>query len=205
MNPTEKFITDRIENNLTFNCFDTKRQYSLHTLVEWMDDHAREAIRDVLLGLCYEMQDEKMDKHYDILIKTLEKYPRKMKDTPLLKKNNDDPDVPTQPRLSPEENAKSFLEWAEKGWAIDKAYNSTEKEGQESSSWNVIKPYFEQKLTESFKNAIVGFVYDETRVRALAEIYKRSVHDAAMVATICDDVIDRSGKLLGEVRKVVRR
>jgi len=79
MNPTEKFITDRIEHNLTFNCFDTKRQYAINTLVEWFDDHAREQIRNVLLGLCYEMQDEKMDKHYDILVKTLEKYPRNEK------------------------------------------------------------------------------------------------------------------------------
>ena len=94
MNPTEKFITDRIENNLTFNCFDTNRQYSLHTLVEWMDDFAHEEL--------------------------------------------------------------------------------------------------------------LKYVYDETRINALAEIYKRSVEDAAMVATICDDVIDRSGRLLGEVRNVVR-
>jgi len=51
---------------------------------------------------------------------------------------------------------------------------------------------------------IKEYVYDETRVRALAEIYKKGVHEAAMVATICDEVIDRSGRLLGEVRNVVR-
>jgi len=51
---------------------------------------------------------------------------------------------------------------------------------------------------------IKEYVYDETRVRALAEIYKKGVHEAAMVATICDDVIDRSGKLLGDVRNIVR-
>ena len=45
---------------------------------------------------------------------------------------------------------------------------------------------------------------DETRINALAEIYKRSTHDAAIVADICDNVIDRTGGFLGELRKVVR-
>jgi len=255
-NETKEFVWSKIEHKLTFTCFDHKRSYSINEISEWMDEHAREKIRNVLLGLCYEMQDEKMDKHYDILVKTLEKYPRKMKDITInvdeIRKMKDDsitdpetirqialtgdrtlfpkvmkgyehhglyphamkkidilPDEPKQPPiLLPEEKAKSFLEWAEKGWAIDKAYNSSEKEGQESSSWNVVKPYFERKLTELFKefshDNLLEYVYDETRVSALAEIYKRSVHDAAIVADICDNVIDRSGKLLGEVRKIVR-
>lgn len=38
-------------------------------------------------------------------------------------------------------------------------------------------------------------------IQKLAEMYRRSVHDAALVAEICDEVIDRSGALLGEVRK----
>ena len=59
-------------------------------------------------------------------------------------------------------------------------------------------------LDEYALKELKSFIYDETRINALAEIYIRSTHDAAVVATICDDVIDRSGKLLGEVRKVVR-
>ena len=39
----------------------------------------------------------------------------------------------------------------------------------------------------------------------LAEIYKRSTHDAATIAEICDTIIDRSGGLLGEVRKAARK
>ena len=76
MNPTEKFIRSKIENDLTFNCFDTRRQYPIYELVEWLDEHANEEIRAVLLNLCYEMQDEKPENHYNILIKTLEKYPK---------------------------------------------------------------------------------------------------------------------------------
>ena len=59
-------------------------------------------------------------------------------------------------------------------------------------------------LDEYADKELLEYVYDETRINALAEIYMRSTHDAAVVATICDDVIDRSGKLLGLVRDVVR-
>ena len=59
-------------------------------------------------------------------------------------------------------------------------------------------------LDEYALKELKSYIYDETRINALAEIYIRSTHDAAVVATICDDVIDRSGKLLGEVRNVVR-
>lgn len=59
-------------------------------------------------------------------------------------------------------------------------------------------------LDEYALKELKSFVYDETRINALAEIYKRSTYDAAVVATICDEVIDRSGELLGKVRKVVR-
>ena len=59
-------------------------------------------------------------------------------------------------------------------------------------------------LDEYARQELLEYVYDETRINALAEIYIRSTHDAAVVATICDDVIDRSGKLLGLVRDAVR-
>ena len=59
-------------------------------------------------------------------------------------------------------------------------------------------------LEEFALEELLEYVYDKTRINALAEIYIRSTHDAAVVATICDEVIDRSGKLLGEVRNVVR-
>ena len=59
-------------------------------------------------------------------------------------------------------------------------------------------------LDEYALKELKEYIYDETRINSLAEMYKRSIHDAAIVATICDEVIDRSGKLLGEVRKVVR-
>jgi hypothetical protein len=36
----------------------------------------------------------------------------------------------------------------------------------------------------------------------LAEIYRRGVRESALVAEICDEVLDRSGALLGEVRQV---
>ena len=45
---------------------------------------------------------------------------------------------------------------------------------------------------------------NEEQINKLAEIYKRSTHDASVVATICDEVIDRTGGVLGEVRKAVR-
>ena len=46
---------------------------------------------------------------------------------------------------------------------------------------------------------------NKEQIEKLAEIYKKNVHDAFIVATICDEVIDRSGALLGEVRKVARK
>jgi hypothetical protein len=39
----------------------------------------------------------------------------------------------------------------------------------------------------------------------LAEIYKRGVHEAAIVAEICDEALDRSGVLLGEVRQAAQQ
>ena len=42
-------------------------------------------------------------------------------------------------------------------------------------------------------------------ISKLVEIYKRSSHDAATIAEICDTIIDRSGGLLGEVRKAARK
>lgn len=63
---------------------------------------------------------------------------------------------------------------------------------------------YKEIMKRSDLDVIKEYVYDQTRINALAEIYKQSIHDAAMVATICDQVIDRSGRLLGEVRDVVR-
>jgi len=91
---TEKFLTDRIEHNLTFNCFDHYRQYPLNEMCVWLEDFS--------------------------------------------------------------------------------------------------------------KVRLLEFVYDETRINKLAEMYNKSTHDAAIVATICDEVIDKSGKLLSEVRKAAR-
>jgi hypothetical protein len=34
----------------------------------------------------------------------------------------------------------------------------------------------------------------------LAEIYNKDIHTAAIVATVCDEVLDKSGGLLGTVR-----
>ena len=38
----------------------------------------------------------------------------------------------------------------------------------------------------------------------LAEIYSRSTDRASVVAEICDEILDRTGRLLGEVRKIAR-
>jgi hypothetical protein len=42
------------------------------------------------------------------------------------------------------------------------------------------------------------------QIEKLAEIYSKSIDDAFIVAKICDEVLDTSGILLGEVRKVAR-
>jgi len=42
------------------------------------------------------------------------------------------------------------------------------------------------------------------QIKKLAEIYKNNTHDACIVAEICDEVLDKSGALLGEVRKIAR-
>jgi len=43
-----------------------------------------------------------------------------------------------------------------------------------------------------------------SQLEKLAEIYNQNHHDAYIVATICDEVLDRSGGLLGRVREVAR-
>ena len=45
---------------------------------------------------------------------------------------------------------------------------------------------------------------NKEQITKLAAIYNISTHDAVIVATICDEVLDRSGALLGEVRKIAR-
>lgn len=77
INPTEKFIRDRIENELTFNCFDTKRQYPIHTLVEWMNEHSNNIVRNVLLGLKFKMEDNPDENYYDMIVEELKHYTRK--------------------------------------------------------------------------------------------------------------------------------
>jgi len=42
------------------------------------------------------------------------------------------------------------------------------------------------------------------RIRKIAEIYSRDTKTALVVAEICDEVIDRTGVLLGEVRSIAR-
>ena len=61
-----------------------------------------------------------------------------------------------------------------------------------------------QWLDDFAHEELLRYVYNETRIATLAHIYKQGIHEAAIVATICDQVIDRSGKLLGEVRKIIR-
>ena len=43
------------------------------------------------------------------------------------------------------------------------------------------------------------------QIDKLAELYSKNTHDAFIVATICDEVIDKSGALLGRVRVVARK
>ena len=45
---------------------------------------------------------------------------------------------------------------------------------------------------------------NKKQIEKLAEIYNLDLHSAYIVATICDEALDYSGALLGEVRKVAR-
>jgi hypothetical protein len=45
---------------------------------------------------------------------------------------------------------------------------------------------------------------DKEQIEKLAEIYNYNMNNAVLVAKICDEVLDRSGALLGEVRQVAR-
>ena len=45
---------------------------------------------------------------------------------------------------------------------------------------------------------------NKKQIEKLAELYNKGIYDACIVATICDEVIDYSGALLGEVRIVAR-
>ncbi len=45
---------------------------------------------------------------------------------------------------------------------------------------------------------------NKEQIKKLAEIYNKDYMYASVVATICDEVLDRSGALLGEVRKIAR-
>lgn len=46
---------------------------------------------------------------------------------------------------------------------------------------------------------------DERIITGLAKEYMKSTTQAAIIARICDETLDRSGQLLGEVRKVARK
>jgi hypothetical protein len=45
---------------------------------------------------------------------------------------------------------------------------------------------------------------DKERIIKMAEIYSRNTKTAFVVAEICDEVLDRTGALLGEVRSIAR-
>ncbi len=44
--PTEGFLRSKIEHDLTFTCFDHRRQYPIHTIVEWLDEHTRNVLSE---------------------------------------------------------------------------------------------------------------------------------------------------------------
>jgi len=46
---------------------------------------------------------------------------------------------------------------------------------------------------------------NKEQIDKLAELYSKSARDAFIVAIICDEVIDKSGHLLGRVRVVARK
>ena len=46
---------------------------------------------------------------------------------------------------------------------------------------------------------------EDFRIKKLAEIYNRGSKEMVIVAEICDTVLDRSGELLGEVRKAAQQ
>mgnify|MGYP000374225836 CR=1 FL=1 len=58
--------------------------------------------------------------------------------------------------------------------------------------------YYDQVATEIEQLVNIG----EEKIKQLAVIYKNG--DSLTVATICDEVLDKSGKLLGEVRTKYR-
>lgn len=53
-------------------------------------------------------------------------------------------------KTTKEELAEQFLMWAEKGWNLKGAYDDNQKEGQESTSWEIVRPYYKRKLVELF-------------------------------------------------------
>ena len=46
---------------------------------------------------------------------------------------------------------------------------------------------------------------NKEQIDKLAELYSKSPYDAFIIATICDEVIDKSGALLGRVRVLARK
>lgn len=49
---------------------------------------------------------------------------------------------------------EEFVKWAEEGWAIEEKYNTLST--SESGEWEVVKPYFIQKIDEIVQNRIKG-------------------------------------------------
>ena len=56
-----------------------------------------------------------------------------------------------RPKIKKEDFPEHFLEFMEKGWAIDSAYNRLDENAspnEESVPWNIIREYFKTKLEE---------------------------------------------------------
>lgn len=58
-----------------------------------------------------------------------------------------DPGEPTE-LPSVEDIGAEFVEWAEKYWGIKQAYGKSDNPNSEFASWDVIKPYFVNKINE---------------------------------------------------------
>ena len=51
-----------------------------------------------------------------------------------------------------EDVGEAFVEWAEKFWGIKQAYDKPSDPNSESASWEIVKPYFVDKINELVKN-----------------------------------------------------
>lgn len=62
-----------------------------------------------------------------------------------------------------------------------------------------------QFLIKNNKKETRTIKLDERIIKGLAKEYKKGVYEAVIVANICDETLDRSGQLLGEVREEARK